>query len=383
VHGGLKSRGRRDFALVVADKPAACAAAFTTNAAAAAPVIVAREHVVDGRVQVVMVNSGNANAGTGEKGLKFARWSCRELGNRLGVDAALVLPCSTGVIGVDLERVPFARAISLGVDGLSEKGFGAAARAIMASDAYPKWTHRTVRVGDVELRIAGMAKGAGMIRPDMATMLSVLVTDAHISSHALSSILDHALPRSFNRISVDGDMSTNDTVVLMASGKGAGEPIKGSESAAYEAVRDGFTDAMDELSRMIVRDGEGATKVVDVVVNGTEDDASAARGARAVAESTLLKAALAGADPNWGRIVCALGYSGIDFDQDRLTIEVDDVCLVRSGSLVSERAVRMARKVMRRDAYVLRLTIGKGRGNATVVTSDLTEAYVRFNTGYS
>jgi glutamate N-acetyltransferase/amino-acid N-acetyltransferase len=383
VHGGLKSRGRRDFALVVADKPAACAAAFTINTAAAAPVIVAREHVADGRAQVVMINSGNANAGTGEKGLKFARWSCRELGNCLGVDATLVLPCSTGVIGVELERVPFSRAISLGVDGLSTKGFAAAARAIMTSDAFPKWTQRNVASGDAVLRIAGMAKGAGMIRPDMATMLSVLVTDADVSPRALSSILDYALPRSFNRISVDGDMSTNDTVVLLASGKAAGEAIDGPESAPYEAVRDAFTDAMDELSRMIVRDGEGATKVVDVVVEGAADDDSAARGARAVAESMLFKAALAGADPNWGRIVCALGYSGIDFDQARLSIEVDDVSLVRAGALVSDRAARMARKVMRRDAYVMRLTIGKGRGSATVVTSDLTEAYVRFNTAYS
>jgi len=383
VHGGLKARGKRDFALIVADRPAACAAAFTSNNAAAAPVLVAREHTADGVAQAVMINSGNANAGTGEKGHKFALWSCRELGTTLGIDPSLVIPCSTGVIGVDLERIPFSRAISLGVDGLSPKGFVPAARAIMTSDEFPKWTHRRISFNDAQITVVGMAKGAGMIRPDMATMISVIVTDAAVTSRVLDVILHRALPQSFNRISVDGDMSTNDTVILMASGSAAGGEIASEDDPGFAALSDAFTEVMDELSRMIVRDGEGATKLVDIVVNGATDDDTAARAARAVAESMLVKTAFYGADPNWGRIVAALGYSGVEFDQARIAINVDDVCLVKNGAIVSDEAGRMARKVMRGDEFTVSITIGRGDGTATVVTSDLGEAYVRFNAAYT
>jgi len=388
IHGGLKSRGRRDFALVVADRPAACAAVFTQNRAAAAPVAVSRRNTADGQAQAVMVNSGNANAATGEKGLKFTEWSCRELASRLSIDPALVVPCSTGVIGVQLEKVPFARAVSLGVDGLSRKGFGAAARAMMTSDAFPKWSHRKLelraRRGDrTDVAVAGMAKGAGMIDPRMATMLAVIVTDAVLSSGAAASILRDALPGSFNRVTVDGDTSTNDTVVLMASGQASGEPIEGPRSAGYAELAEAAEAIMDDLARMIVRDGEGATKLVDVVVEGAPDTADAEAVARAIAGSTLVKTALAGADPNWGRIVCAIGNSGVEFDPGKLAIDIDDVALAREGTLVSAEAERMARKVMKRDAFKLLVHIGRGVATATVVTSDLTEAYVHFNSAYT
>ena len=383
IHGGLKPRGKRDFALIVADRPVPCAAAFTINRAAAAPVIVARQNIADGMAQAVMVNSGNANAGTGEKGLKFTQWSCRELGTTLGIDPSLVIPCSTGVIGVDLERIPFSRAISLGVDGLSPKGFVAGARAIMTSDAFPKWTHRKVKVNDAEINVVGMAKGAGMIRPDMATMLSFIVTDGVVTKAVLDAILRHALPRSFNRISVDGDMSTNDSVVLMASGSAAGGEIGGETSSGFAAVIEAFTEVMDDLSRMIVRDGEGATKLVDVIIEGATDDQAAGRVARAVAESTLVKTAFYGADPNWGRIVCAIGYSGVDYDEGTLSIDIDDVSLVRNGVLISDEAGRMARKVMRSEQFTLKIRIGRGKGTATIVTSDLSESYVKFNSAYT
>ena len=383
VHGGLKSRGRRDFALIVADRPAAAAAVFTRNRAAAAPVIVAREHVADGRMQALMINSGNANAATGEKGLKFARWSCRELGSRLGIDPTLVLPCSTGVIGVELEKIPFSRAISLAVDGLSRNGFAAAARAIMTSDASPKWAHRAVPHGDSEVLVAGMAKGAGMIHPNMATMLAFVLTDADLTAAAVERMRRDAVAVSFNRITVDGDTSTNDTCVLMASGQAGGGRIAGPESPGYEAVAAAVAAVMDELSRMIIRDGEGATKMVDIVVEGAADAASADRIARSIGNSPLFKCALAGADPNWGRIVMAVGKAGVDFDGDKLAVDVDDVVLARGGTLVSAEAQRMARKVMRRDAFTVRVRVGEGPGTATIVTSDLTESYVRFNTAYT
>jgi glutamate N-acetyltransferase/amino-acid N-acetyltransferase len=383
VHGGLKSRGRRDFALIVADRPVPCAAAFTTSKAAAAPVLVGRDHAADSVAQAVMVNSGSANAATGDKGLKFAKWSCREVASRLGIEANHVIPCSTGVIGVQLEKVAFSRAISLGVDGLSRKGFGAAARAMMTSDAFPKWAHRRLALGDGECLVAGMAKGAGMIHPDMATMLSVVLTDADLTGPACERILHDALAQSFNRITVDGDTSTNDTVVLMASGQAAGGKIDGPGSDAYKTVAAGVCEVMDELSRMIVRDGEGATKVADIVVTGAKNAPAAEKVAREIANSPLVKCAFTGSDPNWGRIVMAVGKSGVDVDIGALTIDVDDVCLVRDGTLVSPEAARRARKAMRKDSFTVTVGIGKGKGTATVVTSDLTEPYVRFNSAYT
>lgn len=383
VHGGLKPRGRRDLALIVADRPAVSAAVFTANRAAAAPVVVAREHISSGLAQAVMINSGSANAATGEKGLTMARWGCRELAARLSTTPEMILPCSTGVIGVQLERVPFARAISLAVDGLSKNGFGAAARAMMTSDAFPKWSQHKIRLDDTEVTVAGMAKGAGMIHPNMATMLAVVMTDAVVAGEAARAILAAAVARSFNRISVDGDTSTNDTVVLMASGVAAGPRVESVSSPTYQSLCDAVTSIMDDLARQIVCDGEGATKVVDVVVGGAADDDQAGRVARAIATSTLVKAALAGADPNWGRIVCAIGNSGVDIDQGSLAIDVDDVALVRDGTLVSDGARRMARKAMRKDSFTLAVTVGRGRGKATVVTNDITEAYVRFNSAYT
>ena len=383
VHAGLKSRARRDFALIVADKPAVCAAVFTKNRAAAAPVQVARRHVRDGVVQALMVNSGCANAGTGEKGLKFAEWSCRELGACLTIDASLVLPCSTGVIGVQLDRTRFARAISLGVDALSRKGFTAAARAIMTSDAFPKWSHRTLSIDGTDITVAGMAKGAGMICPDMATMLAFVVTDAPLGKKAARVIADEAVARTFNRISVDGDTSTNDTVALLASGMARVAAIDSPSAPGYAPVADAVRAVMDDLARMIVGDGEGARHVVDVVVEGASDPSGAERIARAIAGSVLFRCAVAGADPNWGRIVCAIGNSGIDVDLGALAIDMGDVALVRDGVIVSEQATRSARKVMRRETYRMLVRVGRGSGAATVITSDLTEAYVRFNSAYS
>ncbi|TFH25262.1 MAG: bifunctional glutamate N-acetyltransferase/amino-acid acetyltransferase ArgJ [Myxococcales bacterium] len=386
VHGGLKPRGRRDFALIVADRPAVCAAAYTSNRAAAAPVVVARRNSADSRVQAVMVNSGNANAATGEQGLKFVEWSCRELASRLSIDPSLVLPCSTGVIGVQLERTPFARAISLAVDGLSPRGFTAAARGIMTSDAFPKWSHRAIDVDGDAVTVAAMAKGAGMINPRMvpsATMLSFVMTDADVSPAAARTMLDAALALSFNRITVDGDTSTNDSVVLLASGKAAGSTIEGPDSPGYWPVAEAVVAVMDELSRMIVRDGEGATKVVDVVVVGAGSDADAERVARAIAGSVLLKTALAGADPNWGRIVSAAGNSGVEFDVSGIEIDIAGEALVKRGTLISDEARRRVRKLMKAAEYTINVRIGTGAGAATIVTSDLTEAYVRFNAAYT
>jgi len=383
IHGGIKKKGRRDFALVVADRPCTCAAVFTRNSCAAAPVVVAREHVASGRLQAIMINSGNANCATGEQGMKLARWSCEELAGRLGIAPQLVLPCSTGVIGVQIDHRVMARAISLGVDGLSRRGFAAAARAILTSDAFPKWASRTLCLDGCEVTVAAMAKGAGMIEPHMATMLAFVLTDAGLSTGAARSILESAVATSFNRISVDGDTSTNDTCVLMASGEAPGVAIEGPAGEGYQVLAAAVAEVLDEVSRMIVRDGEGASKMVDLVVAGAADDAEADRVARRIANSPLVRTALAGADPNWGRIVMALGNTDACFDVAALELDVGEVALVRAGTVLSDDAVAAARRVMKRDSYVMTVRLGAGHGRATVVTSDLTEEYVRFNSAYT
>ncbi len=383
IHGGIKKKGRRDFALIVADRPCAGAAVFTRNRCAAAPVVVAREHASSGRIQAIMINSGNANCATGEQGLKLARWSCEEVAGRLGIAPSLVLPCSTGVIGVQLDHRVMAKAISLGVDALSRRGFAAAARAILTSDAFPKWASRTLRLNDHEVTVAAMAKGAGMIEPHMATMLSFVLTDAKLSPDAARSVLESAVATSLNRISVDGDTSTNDTCVLMASGESAGAMIDGPASEGYETLARAVAEILDEVSRMIVRDGEGATKMVDLVVVGALDDGEADRVARRIANSPLVRTALTGADPNWGRIVMALGNSEASLEMAALEVDVGEVALVRAGTVISEEAVAAARRVMKRDAYAMTVRLGAGPGRATIVTSDLTEAYVRLNSAYT
>jgi glutamate N-acetyltransferase/amino-acid N-acetyltransferase len=383
VHGGIKKKGRRDFALIVADRPCAAAAVFTRNRCAAAPVLVGRDHVAPGQLQAIMINSGNANCATGEQGLKLARWSCDELASRLGVDSKLVLPCSTGVIGVQLDHRVMAKAIALGVDSLSKKGFGAAARAIMTSDAFPKWAERKVRVGEVEVQVTAMAKGAGMIEPHMATLLAFVLTDAKMSPAAAKAMLESGVATSFNRISVDGDTSTNDTCVLMASGEVAGVPVDGPDSVGYAEISQAVAEVLEETARMVVRDGEGATKMVDVVVRGAASDDEADRVARRIANSPLVRCALTGADPNWGRLVMALGNTDASFDLKALEVQIANVALVKGGVVISEDAVAAARKAMKLDAYDMVITLGEGPGTATVITSDLTPEYVHFNSAYT
>lgn len=383
VHGGIKKKGRRDFALIVADRPCSAAAVFTQNRCAAAPVIVAREHVADGLLQAVLINSGNANCATGEQGLKLARWSCDELSSRLGVDASLVLPCSTGVIGVQIDHRVMARAIALGVDSLSKRGFGAAARAIMTSDAFPKWAERKAKVEGVDVHVVAMAKGAGMIEPNMATMLAFVLTDANVSPAAARKMLEAGVAKSFNCISVDGDTSTNDTCLLMASREVAGAEIRDENSPGYAELAAAVAQVLEETARMIVRDGEGATKMVDVIVSGAASDAEARQVVRRVANSPLVRCAITGADPNWGRLVMALGNTEATFDQETLQVRVGDVELVHAGVVISDEAVADARRVMKGEAYELEIRLGTGPGRALLITSDLTQEYVHFNSAYT
>jgi glutamate N-acetyltransferase/amino-acid N-acetyltransferase len=386
---GLKESGGRDIAVICSDVPAPAAAAFTTNRVQAAPVLVGLERMRAGRLQAIVVNSGNANAYTGREGLAAAREMCAVAASELGISQRLVLPSSTGRIGVPLPRGRVRRGVRAACKALSADGFHDALEGMITTDAFPKFATETVRLGATAVTIAGMAKGAGMIAPRMmpagnaahATMLAYILTDAAASPAALRRALALALPRSFNAIIVDGDTSTNDTVVLMANGR-AGNPILTSAARGFAAFRAAVSAVMERLARMIVKDGEGATKVIDVTVRGGRDLRDAARVAEAIARSPLCKTAFFGGDPYTGRVVCAAGYSGAVFDPQRLDVYLDDVQVVRAGREIVAQIEQRAAAVIRRPEFSLTLDLHAGSAVARRLTSDLSLNYVRFNSAY-
>jgi glutamate N-acetyltransferase/amino-acid N-acetyltransferase len=380
---GLKMRGRLDLALIHSEVPATVAGAFTRNRVKAAPVLIAARHVRDGRARAVVINSGNANACTGAAGRRVAIASCRTTANALALSPYDVIPCSTGKIGVLLPAEAMARGIDRAVGALAPGGLWRAARAMMTTDAFPKVASCRLCVGGRTVTIAGLAKGAGMIAPDVATLLACVVTDARVAAPALRRFLHGAVAGSFNAITVDGDTSTNDTVLVLANG------VAGNRRVAV-ASRDGrrfaaaLAAVMGALADMVVADGEGATKRVRITVRGARGDAAARRVARAVAESQLVKTALFGADPNWGRIACAAGYAGVALRPECLSVRIGGVPVLRRGEAAGPAAVRRAAAVMHKPAFTVAIDLGVGgRGAATVTTSDLSLAYVRFNSAYS
>ena len=378
---GIKESGRRDVALIVSDRPAVAAAAFTTNRVKAAPVLVGQERLRAGRVQAVVVNSGNANAYTGRTGLAAARRMTRLTAQRLGLDEALVVPSSTGRIGVQLPLPKLRRGIEEAVAGLSADGFHDALDGIMTTDAFPKFGERRLRLDGRPVTVAVLAKGAGMIAPHMATLLVYILTDAAVSRSALRRTLTAALPRSFNAIVVDGDMSTNDTVLLLANGV-AGNRVLTPRSAQFGTFAAAVGELMRDVARMVVKDGEGATRVIDVVVRGARNATDAGRVADAIARSPLCKTAFYGGDPYAGRVVCAAGYSGARFDPDRLDIHLDDVQIVRRGVEIVRSVERRAGRVAAKSEFTLTLDLHAGRARAERMVSDLTVDYVRFNSDY-
>ncbi len=378
---GLKEDGRRDVALICAERPAAVAGAFTRNRFAAPPVGIARARVRSGRVQAVVVNTKSANAGTGEAGRQRALASCRLVASLLGIPERLVVPCSTGKIGLPLSWAKIERGIRLAVDALSPGGFSAAAEAIRTTDAFAKTSLRKLRIDGVPVIVAGFAKGAGMIHPQMATTLCYVLTDAQLATPALRRILRASLADTFNAITVDGDTSTNDTCLLLASGVAGTRTIRRG-SIAEQKVGEAVHEVLGELAHMVVADGEGASKVVTVTVAGARTAAEADRAARAVANSILVKTALHGADPNWGRIACALGYSGASFLPERVTIRIGGVLVARAAAGPGPAAERRARRAMLRREFPIEIDLGAGRRRASVLTTDLGVAYVRFNSEY-
>lgn len=381
VAAGIKQSGRPDVALIVSDRPATAAAVFTTNRAAAPPVLIGRQRVRRGRLQVVVANSGNANAYTGAAGLRAARAMTAQVAAGLGIDEALIVPSSTGRIGVQLPMAKVRRGIAAALSDLSADGFHAALDGIMTTDAFAKFGVRRLRLAGRPVTLAVLAKGAGMIAPKMATLLVYVLTDARVSRAGLREALRRALPRSFNAIVVDGDMSTNDTLLMLANGA-AGNRVLTPRSRAFTPFAATLTDLLREVARMVVKDGEGATRVIDVVVRGARTAADAARVADAIARSPLCKTAFFGGDPYAGRVVCAAGYSGARFDPARLDIHLDDLQIVRRGVEVVRSVERRASRIAAKPEFTLTIDLHAGRACAERMVSDLTVDYVRFNSDY-
>jgi glutamate N-acetyltransferase/amino-acid N-acetyltransferase len=381
VHCGLKREGRRDLALVVADDgPASAAAVFTTNAVAAAPVIVSREHLAGGRCRAVVINAGNANACTGTQGERDARLMAEEVAGALSCVADEVAVCSTGVIGVPLPVHLVVAGIAEAVSALDNKSGDAAAEAIMTTDTFPKQTAVSFDLHGRRITVGGMAKGSGMIAPDMATMLGVITTDAPLTSEACGAVLRASVSTTFNRVTVDSDTSTNDTVVLMASGAAGGDTINVTDSA-FAQVAEAVRVVSEELARMLARDGEGATKLVSVLVAGAVSDVDAERAARAVADSPLVKTALFGRDANWGRVAMAVGKSGAAVDASKLAITFAGILVCENGTAVPFDEAR-AQQALSADEVDISVDLGVGDCRATILTCDLSYEYVRINGEY-
>jgi glutamate N-acetyltransferase/amino-acid N-acetyltransferase len=382
---GLRSGDGPDLTLIVADTPCAAAGVFTTNRVKAAPVLYDQEVLARNAasIRAVIANAGCANACTGAPGMENARRTAVLVGAALGCEPEQVLVLSTGVIGRPLDMEKIGRGIAALAAGAGVAAGGqAAARAILTTDTRPKTAGEDLAIAGGAVAIRGIAKGAGMIHPDMATMLSVVTTDAAIAPADLQASLIAAVSRSFNRVSVDGDMSTNDTVLLLASGAG-GARVSGSGLRA-------FTDALSRvcvsLARQIARDGEGATRLVEIVVTGGLDEREAHVVADAIARSPLVKTAIHGGDPNWGRILAAAGYSGAAIDPARLTLtfgaDPEPVTLVRGG-LPATFDPAAASALLRRDPVTIRLDLGRGTGQTTVWTCDFSAEYVAINAHYT
>ncbi|MHB1355766.1 MAG: bifunctional glutamate N-acetyltransferase/amino-acid acetyltransferase ArgJ [Anaerolineae bacterium] len=381
---GLKPNDALDLALVISAQACNAAGVFTTNAFKAAPVLCDQEIVANGKpVNAVVINTGSANACTGEQGMIDARATAVAAAGLLGVAANSVLVMSTGVIGKPLPLDKIRAGLELAVPALAstpEAGH-AASRAIMTTDTRPKTLALRVAGPTGGFTIAGMVKGAGMIHPNMATMLCLVVTDAPIARDVLQSALDEAVEQSFNCISVDGDMSTNDTVLLLANGMASLPPIIAIEDPAYEAFAGALQTVTRELAQAVVRDGEGATRFITIGVRGAEDEVQAKLVAKSVANSLLVKTAIYGQDANWGRIVCAVGYSGADVVAERVGVWLGDLELVRAGAPYHIDEVRSS-ELLATPEVVITIDLGSGSAQTTVWTCDLSHRYVDINAHY-
>ncbi|MBE0492935.1 MAG: bifunctional glutamate N-acetyltransferase/amino-acid acetyltransferase ArgJ [Thiomicrospira sp.] len=379
----IKKNGKTDLVIIELIEGTKTAATFTTNAACAAPVTLAKAHLKIKSPRAFLINSGNANAATGEAGMVNARQTCQWLADELGCTLEEVLPFSTGVIG---EPLPIQK-IQQGLpDALANRSIDAwpqAMAGIMTTDIVPKMVSRLVNIEGHDITITGMAKGSGMIHPNMATMLGFVVTDAKISQTALEQCLQYAVKKSFNRITVDGDTSTNDACTLSATQQVDMPSITDANSSAYQQFAQAINQVMTELAQMIVRDGEGATKFIAVEVNGGKSEEECLKVAHAVALSPLVKTAMFASDPNWGRILAAVGRAGlVDLDINQLQIYLGDVCIVTNGGRASRYTEEQGQAVMKQEDILVRIELNRGDADETVWTCDFSYDYVKINAEY-
>ncbi len=381
VEAAIKKPGRRDLALIFSEVPAVAAAVFTTNLVKAAPVLLSMERVKSGQLQAMVVNSGNANACTGSQGMADARETSRLVAEGLGIPDDAVFVASTGVIGQPLPMERVRKGITPLIEGLATGTLEQLAQAIMTTDTFAKMAARSGEAGGTSYTVAGVAKGAGMIMPNMATMLAFIITDAAVEPAFLERAFRDAVEASFNVISVDGDTSTNDTALLMANGAAANPLIReGSAEASRFAGLLG--EVLLALAKQIVKDGEGATKFVQIVVKGASSNGDAKRAAMAIANSQLVKTAFFGQDANWGRILAAVGYSGAQIDPDRAALWFDGVQMVKNGVFAGGNAEAQGSAVLKQPEFTVTVDLQLGEGRAAVYTSDLSYDYVKINADY-
>jgi glutamate N-acetyltransferase / amino-acid N-acetyltransferase len=383
AEAGVRKANRRDLLVLRLAEGAAVAGVFTQNRFSAAPVIVCKQHLSLAPVRALVVNTGNANAGTGEDGLARARRTCAELAALLGCDSTQVLPFSTGVIMEPLPVERIVAALPRAVADCRADNWANAAAAIMTTDTVPKACTRRLNLGGKAVTVTGMAKGAGMIHPDMATMLGFVATDAAVSGAALQQMLTLAAARSFNRISVDGDTSTNDSFVLIATGAAGTPAIADARHPDYAALAAAVTEVAVWLAQAIIRDGEGATKFITVQVQGGRSEAECSKVAYAIAHSPLVKTAFFASDPNLGRLLCAIGYAGIpDLDVGRVQLYLGDVLVARDGGRDPAYREEDGQRVMQQSEITVRVVLARGSAEFTVWTCDLSHDYVSINADY-
>jgi len=383
IASGIKSNGKPDLGLILADELVAAAGVFTRNRVRAAPVEIAEKRTRKGKLRAVLVNSGNANACTGAPGKKATEVSTAALAKRAGFKAEEVAPASTGVIGALLPADKIVDAMPRLLDAVGADRASDFARAIMTTDQWPKVAARKVRLGNKDVTLLGIAKGAGMIHPDMATTLGFVVTDAGASPALLAKLLREATDVTFNSVSVDGDTSTNDSLFLLASGQSTMLKAGAKETARF---REALIDVLGALARNIVRDGEGANHVVEIVVQGAKSDADARKAAKTIATSPLVKTAFHGHDANWGRILAAAGRSGAVFDPAKAEIRIEGnktkVAIVKRGMPIGKEAEAEAAKIMATPSYRILVKLGVGKGASRYLTCDFGKSYIEINANY-
>ncbi len=384
ICAGIKKNATKDDLTLIELVPGSqCAAVFTRNAFRAAPVELAAASLQQSDPLFLLINSGNANAGTGKPGLQHAQQTCRSVAEHGGCDASQVLPFSTGVIGETLPVEKICTAIPAVYEKLSEHGWEAASLAIMTTDTRPKLVTRTVQIDDQIITITGISKGAGMIEPNMATMLAYVATDAAVDKSVLQACLTQAVDVSFNQISVDGDTSTNDACVLMATGAAGNSRISELDSPQFRVFAAAVTDVCVQLAKAIVQDGEGASKFITLLIEGARDQSEASRVGKTVANSPLVKTAFFASDPNWGRILAAVGRAGLEqLNINAVNIYLGDVCIVAEGGRAENYCEQAAQLVMDEKEITVRIELGRGNASATVWTCDFSYDYVRINAEY-